>query len=209
MFSISAIHVSSLTSHSFHHFFRTSTHRLAELFVDPMINSGEERERFKEIVQNMGDTLDYMDKVQHVDEPGNYEDVSRLFESSLIVTTVFDTACGTFCHQAKAHHDFFTTQRMSTNWLGDKRGTGKWNLAYDSSDDDELDEQDWLGPGGNKNYDYEEEMPTRGTTRKYKDKYSHDSDSSDGEDPELADDDEMVATKTGTTRKRIPTKKRS
>jgi hypothetical protein len=100
-------------------------------------------------------------------------------------------------------------QRKSKNWLGDKRATGKLKVMNDSSDDDEDDEQDWLGPGGNRSYDSEEEMPSRGTTRKYKDKYSHDSDSSDGEDPVLADDDEMVAAKTGTTRKRIPTKKRS
>jgi hypothetical protein len=84
MFDVLVIHVSSSTLHPFRYLSRTSIHRLAELFVDPMINSGEERERFKEIVQNMGDTLDYMDKVQITEAPGNYEDVSPLFEKSFL-----------------------------------------------------------------------------------------------------------------------------
>lgn len=59
-------------------FHRTSIHRLAELFVQPMINTGAERERFKEIVQQVGDSLQYMDKVQISSKEGNYEDVSHL-----------------------------------------------------------------------------------------------------------------------------------
>ena len=51
---------------------------MAELFVQPMINTGAERERFKEIVQQVGDSLQYMDKVQIVDKEGNLEDVSYL-----------------------------------------------------------------------------------------------------------------------------------
>jgi hypothetical protein len=70
----------SLTFNFLLYFFRTSTHRLAELFVEPMINSGEERERFKEIVQNVGDTLNYMDKVELKRSTGNYIDVSRSSE---------------------------------------------------------------------------------------------------------------------------------
>lgn len=93
---ISLIHPFLLMLHHLHNFFRTSIHRLAELFVDPMINTGEERERFKELVQNVGDTLTYMEKVQHIDGPGNYEDVS----------TDSDAVCNTFFYgQAKAYHN--------------------------------------------------------------------------------------------------------
>ena len=64
------------------YFLRTSIHRLAELFVQPMINTGAERERFQEIVQQVGDSLQYMDKVQVIDKEGNFEDVSH-FNSNL------------------------------------------------------------------------------------------------------------------------------
>ena len=211
------MHAFSSTFNFLLYFFRTSTHRLAELFVEPMINSGEERERFKEIVQNVGDTLNYMDKVELKRSTGNYIDVSRSSESPCIVMTDSNIIRNTIYHQAQAHNHFLTTQHMSPNWLADKREGPFWDQYDNDSDEGEEEEEDelegepdWLGPGGNNNYDFEEEMPSRSTTRKYKDKYSHDSDSSDGEDPELADDDEMVALKTGTTtRKRIPTKKRS
>lgn len=93
---------------------------------------------------------------------------------------------------------------MSTNWLKDK-SIEEW----DSSDDEYIEEEmngslEWM----NHDSEYGMEMPS--SMRKYKDKYAHDSDSSDGEDPEIADDDEMVSVKspTGALRKRVPTNKR-
>lgn len=56
-----------------------------------MINSGEERERFREIVQNVGDTLQYMDKVQYDSKEGNFEDVSCAPFSSCITVTDSDS----------------------------------------------------------------------------------------------------------------------
>lgn len=90
--------------------------------------------------------------------------------------------------------------------MADRKGGESWDFEEEASDeDDEEDPKDWQGF-----MDYEEEeMPSRSTAKKYKDKYSHESDSSDGEDPDLADDDMMVSTKTAVTRKRIPTKKRA
>ena len=46
--------------------------------MEPMINTGAEREKFSEIVQQVGDTLAYMDKNQIYKDEANINDVSTL-----------------------------------------------------------------------------------------------------------------------------------
>lgn len=51
--------------------------------MEPMINSGAERERFDEIVQQVGDTLTYIDKNQVYKDQANINDVSNLLRRDL------------------------------------------------------------------------------------------------------------------------------
>lgn len=44
--------------------------------MEPMIDTGAEREKFSEIVQQVGDTLSYMDKHQIYKDEANANDVS-------------------------------------------------------------------------------------------------------------------------------------
>lgn len=53
--------------------------------MEPMINSGAERERFSEIVQQVGDTLTYIDKNQVYKDEANINDVSNLLRRDLFV----------------------------------------------------------------------------------------------------------------------------
>lgn len=53
--------------------------------MEPMINSGAERERFSEIVQQVGDTLTYINKNQVYKDEANVNDVSYLLKRDLFV----------------------------------------------------------------------------------------------------------------------------
>ena len=59
--------------------------------MDPMINTGAEREKFSEIVQQVGDTLAYMDKYQIYKDEANINDVSNLLCNCLFSQN--DTIC--------------------------------------------------------------------------------------------------------------------
>jgi hypothetical protein len=53
--------------------------------MEPMIDSGAERERFSEIVQQVGDTLTYINKNQIFKDEANINDVSILLRCDSFV----------------------------------------------------------------------------------------------------------------------------